>query len=173
MTNSNYLQLIDAIGSNEESAWNRIVTSSDTYEDEKIHVLSPLLKTFFDFEDEIEIEPVPNADGEILVAPPRNITYRRLHMETERIAYLDSINNNEHNIHALMWAVLPNGFSIDAISKVTILAVSNEAVDEWNDIIAGLNMANEEIVTYSKDWFSEVSIDNMKNYLYENLKKKN
>lgn len=68
----------------------------------------------------------------------------------------------------MLRAVLPNGFSPDAISQVTILAVTNTAVDEWNDIISALN-DNVEVITNSKDWFSEVDDpnNNLRNMLNE------
>lgn len=158
MNNTNYLNLIDAIGSNLESPWNCIPYTDEICEDEKYHILSPLLNTFVDFSEKPVIDisiPHESTDMDIINTPQQHELFRQPHTEEDRLAYLDSINNDDHNMQGLLKAILPNGFSPDAIKKTTILAVSNKSVDEWNDIIASLNTNPEEIFE-STDWFSEV-----------------
>lgn len=158
MNNTSFLNLIDAIGSNKESAWNRIVDTPDSSDDQKYHILSPLIKTFVDFADEpVVFIPAQPEDSEIeqQTPPHRNATFRHPQMENDRLAYIDLINNDDNDLKGLIKTILPEGFNPLAIKKVTILAVSNKAVDEWNDIIAALN-PNPESTYESKDWFAEV-----------------
>ena len=53
--------------------------------------------------------------------------------------------------------LFPSGFDAVTAAGVSILAVANKDVDEWNDIIASMNPEEEHILE-SRDWFTEVSI---------------
>jgi hypothetical protein len=74
----------------------------------------------------------------------------------EREQYIEQhFPEDQFGQQALLDKLFPTGFDASTAAKVSILAVSNKDVDEWNEIIANMN-PEEEYILQSRNWFTEV-----------------
>jgi hypothetical protein len=173
--NQKYLNMISAVARNKESALNRVICEdSDQDPDFCLHVLSNKIQSYFDFEavsaDEgiiasetglagDDFESLDNGSGGDKGEKWRREDYLNAFLGTtasEREAFLTDEFKSAHGMEALIEKLFPGKlFSADTASKVSILAVSNKEVDQWNSYIGDLNPA-EEVELKSKDYFSEV-----------------
>jgi hypothetical protein len=88
-------------------------------------------------------------------------------LATEQIVLLPELeyfeNTTEHN--AINW-LYPNGFNPDLACCQSILTVTNESVDKWNNAVQNLN-PNEKHILRSHDTFADV--DDPHGFLQQNL----
>jgi hypothetical protein len=156
--NKEYLHMISAIAINDVSSLNKIFCASTGEDDDIIyHVLSSKLNCFFDFVEEQEEEGVVE-DGNVdttSTIDDWNTTFMDTTVE-ERNAFVDEVFKERHGRKALLETLFPNNvFSSKIAMDLSILAVSNKEVDEWNALIGDMNPA-EECIMKSKDYYTEV-----------------
>lgn len=172
LENRLYLEMISSIASNGESFLNKVIlcdVNSDP--DSMFHVLSSKLSCFFDFSEigesigrneDVVIEGVDDHDDDCFgldVDDENDVEKLNVFLDTtaaERAKFVTEEFINSHNQKALIELMFPGKvFDSSVAANISILAVSNKEVDEWNALIGELN-PNAEVSLESNDYFTEV-----------------